>query len=66
MRDYTNTEMFNLIDEWIHNWRDRRIMKDWLINGHGFEYLAERYDMSVSQVKRVVDKNMEIVQQYLN
>ena len=33
MPEYTNTEMYNLIDEWIHNARDRRIMKDRLING---------------------------------
>ena len=57
MPEYTNTEMFNLIDDYIHNARDRRIMKDRLINGVGMEALAEKYEVSVAQIKRIVDKN---------
>ena len=59
--EYTNTEMFNLIDDYIHNARDRRIMKDRLINGVGMEALAEKYEVSVAQIKRIVDKNQEIL-----
>lgn len=61
MPEYTNTEMFNLIDDYIHNARDRRIMKDRLINGVGMEALAEKYEVSVAQIKRIVDKNQEIL-----
>ena len=42
MPEYTNTEMFNLIDDYIHHARDRRVMKDRLINGYGIEALAEK------------------------
>jgi len=59
MPEYTNTEMFNLIDEYIHHARDRRVMKDRLINGLGMEALAEKYEVSASQMKRIVDRNQE-------
>lgn len=61
MPEYTNTEMFNLIDDYIHNARDRRIMKDRLINGASIEYLAERYDVSVSQLKRIINQHQEML-----
>lgn len=61
MPEYTNTEMYNLIDDYIHHARDRRVMKDRLINGYGIEALAEKYDMSVSQLKRIVDKYQEML-----
>lgn len=59
MPEYTNTEMFNLIDDYIHVARDRRVMKDRLINGLGMEALAEKYEVSASQMKRIVDRNQE-------
>lgn len=65
MPEYKNTEMFNLIDEYIHHARDRRVMKDRLINGYGIEALAEKYEVSVSQMKRIVDKNQELLFKYL-
>ena len=61
MPEYTNTEMYNLIDDYIHHARDRRVMKDRLINGYGIEALAEKYDMSVSQLKRIVDKYQDML-----
>ena len=61
MPEYTNTEMYNLIDEWIHNARDRRIMKGRLINGLSIEVVAEKYDMSVSQLKRILEKHQEML-----
>lgn len=65
MPEYTNTEIYNLIDDYIHHARDRRVMKDRLINGYGIEALAEKYDMSVSQLKRIVDKYQEMLFSHL-
>ena len=65
MPEYTNTEMFNLIDDYIHNARDRRIMKDRLINGSSIEYIAEKYDVSVSQLKRIINQNQEMLFSHL-
>ena len=61
MQEYKNSEMFDLIDEWIHNARDRRIMKDRLINGLSIEALAEKYEVSVTQVKRIVERSRNVL-----
>lgn len=57
MTEYTNSNIEHLIDEHIHSERDRAIMKRRLIDGVCFEPLAEEFDMSVSQVKRIVYKS---------
>ena len=59
--EYTNTQMFYLIDDWIHNARDRKILKDRLINGISIEALAEKYDVSVAQMKRIIDKYQKML-----
>ena len=43
-----------MIDEWIHNARNRRILRRRLIDGVRFEPLAEEFDLSVTQVKNIV------------
>lgn len=59
MKDYTNSQMVTLIDEHIHNERDRRILKRRLIDGICYEPLAEKFDMSVRQMKNIVYKLQE-------
>lgn len=54
--DYSNSEIRQAIDEWIHSERDRRIMVDRLINGYTYEKLAEIHDLSVRQIKNIVYK----------
>lgn len=54
--DISRTEIEHLIDEWILNERDRKILKRRLIDGICFEPLAEEFDMSVRQMKRIVYK----------
>lgn len=65
MKEYKNSTMFRLIDEYIHNARDRRIMKDRLINGVTIEELSARYEMSVSQVQRKVQDYQKMLEDYL-
>ena len=62
--DYTNSQIAELIDEWIHSERDRAIMKRRLIDGLTFERLAEEFDMSVRQMKRIVYKNMDLLSKH--
>jgi len=52
--EYSNSQMEALIDEWIHSERDRALLKRRLIDGICFEPLAEEFDMSPRQVKRVI------------
>ena len=61
MRDYSRTELTEAIDEWILNEKHRAILKRRLIDGICFEPLAEEFDMSVAQIKRIVYKCQEKV-----
>lgn len=65
MTDYTNSDISALIDEYIHSERDRKILKRRLIDGICYEPLAEEFDLSVSQVKRIIYKNEEKIFKHL-
>ena len=65
MMEYSNSQISELIDEWIHSERDRAIMKRRLIDGLTHERLAEEFDMSVRQIKRIIYKNMDILSRYV-
>lgn len=61
MKEYSRTELSSAIDEWILNEKHRAILKRRLLDGICFEPLAEEFDMSVSQIKRIVYKSQEIL-----
>ena len=48
MKEYSNSAVNRVIDEYIHSSRDRNIMKRRMIDGVCFEPLAEEMNMSVS------------------
>lgn len=56
---YTNSQMRAVIDEYIHSERDRQILTRRLVDGVVFEKLAEEFDMSDKQIKRIVYKLQE-------
>ena len=51
------SEIEHIIDEWVFSQRDRLILKRRLLDGIGFEKLAEEFDMSVQGIKGIVYKN---------
>lgn len=57
MTEYTNSEIEKIIDEYIHNERDRNVLKRRYIDGICYEPLAEEFDLSVTQIKRIIYKN---------
>jgi len=57
--DYSNSRIREIIAEYIHSERDRRILERRLIDGITFERLAEEFDMSDRQVRRIVYKLQE-------
>ncbi len=65
MIPYTNTQISFLIDEYIHSERDRKILKRRLIDGICYEPLAEEFDLSAVQVKRIVYKAQEKLLRHL-
>lgn len=61
MREYTNTEIQHIIDEWIHSKKDREILHLRLIDGLTIEELAERFDRSPRQMQRIINRLQTIV-----
>ena len=57
--EYTNSRIREIISEWIHSERDRRLLERRLIDGVTFERLAEEFDMSVRQTKSIVYRAQE-------
>ena len=57
--DKTNTEIINLINEYIHSERDRQLMKRRLVDGIHLEPLSEEFELSTVQTKRIVSMNIE-------
>lgn len=57
--DLSRSEIEYLIDEWIFNERDRRILKRRMLDGICFEPLAEEFDLSVQSVKTIVYKTQD-------
>ena len=55
--EYTNSQIREIIAEYIHSERGRKMMERRLIDGVTYEKLAEEFDVSVSQVKRIVYRN---------
>lgn len=57
MIDCSRSQLEHVIDEWILNEKYRGVMRRRLIDGITYERLAEEFDMSVSQIKRIVYKS---------
>ena len=57
--EYTNSQIRELISEYIHSERDRAVLNRRLVDGLTFERLAEEFDMSVKQVKNIVYKQQD-------
>lgn len=65
MIDLPNSEINRLIDEWVHNERNRLILKRRLIDGICFEPLSIEFDMSVRQIKNIVYKSEKILYKHI-
>ncbi len=50
-----------MVDEWIFNERDRKILKRRLLYGICYEPLAEEFDLSVRQIKAIVYKTQKVL-----
>lgn len=68
-QDLSKTEVEYLIDEWVigkYAERDRAIMRRRLIDGVCYEPLAEEFDLSVAQVKRIIYKRQNQIFRHRN
>lgn len=65
LKQLSNSEISQLIDEWLHNERDRKILKRRLIDGIIYERIAEEYGLSVTQVKNIVSNGRKELLRHL-
>lgn len=65
MKEYTNSQMEKLIDEHIHNERDREILKRRLLDGLTYDVLAYEFQLSVQRIKTIVYKGQEKLIRFL-
>ena len=63
--DISNSALSAMIDDWIKNQRDRDLLKRRLIDGVCFEPLAEEFDISVIQCKRIVYKCVQQIVKHM-
>ena len=63
--ELSRSKIENLIDEWILNERDRKILKRRMCDGILFEPLAEEFDLSVQRVKAIVYKGKDIIYRHI-
>lgn len=59
--EYTNSQIRELIAEHLHSQRDRELIYRRLVDGVTVECLAEEFDLSVSQTKRIIMKCSRII-----
>lgn len=60
--DKSNSEIINLINEYIHSERDRYIAKRKFVDEITHEKISEELDIDTSTVKRAVKKNTLLLQ----
>ena len=57
----SRSEIESIIDEWIFNERNRKILKRRLLDGITFKKLSEEFDLSTQQVKSIVYKCQNVI-----
>ena len=59
--EYSNSQVREIISEYIHSERDRQIMVRRMVDNITLERLAEEFELSVSQVKRIILRESDIL-----
>lgn len=59
--DKSNTEIINLINEYVHSERDRKLMQRRFVDGIRYEPLSEEFDLSTVHTKRIVYRQTEVI-----
>ena len=59
--EYTNTQIRNLIMEYIHNSVDRKLVYERLVNGLTFEKISEMAELDVKTVRKRIHRCEEII-----
>ena len=65
LNDMDNYEISEAIDKYVRGERARKILKRRLLDEICYEPLAEEFDISISQVKRIIIKAQEQLYKHL-
>ena len=61
VKEYSNSQISAVIDEYIHSQRNRAILKRRYVDGITYERIAEEFELSVRQVKTIVYRSEQII-----
>ena len=64
-KEYTNSQIAAVIDEYIHKDICRKILKRKFIDGRTYESIAEEFDLSTRHVQRIIYKHEMTVFKHL-
>ena len=59
--EYSNSQIREIINEYIHSERERYILYRRLVDGITFDRLAEEFNLSVRRVKDIVYRGSETI-----
>ena len=63
--DYSNSEIEEIIKEYIHSERDRSVLYSRYIDGYTYEKIAEKHDLSVRHIKNIIYKHENTIFMHL-
>ena len=61
MEQWTNSRFREITEEYIHSERDRHLLIRKYCDDRTMEQISEEFDLSVSQVKRIIYRGADIV-----
>lgn len=56
INEKSRSEWLSLIEEWVHNERDRAILARHMLDGVTIERIAEEYDLSVTRTFQLIKR----------
>lgn len=64
-KEYTNSQIAAVIDEYIHREIDRKILKRRFIDGITYERIAEEFDLTPRHIQKIVYKHEDKIFKHL-
>jgi len=62
--NYSNHRVVEVIDEYIHNARDRDILREKLVDGVTYDALAGKYDLTYERVRDIVRQGKKTIETF--
>ena len=66
MREYTNSEITHIINEYVHSKRDRQVLLSCFVDGITHENIAEAVDLSPRRVSKIISDYSIIIERHLS